>query len=83
MGDTGFHDNHEHASWCEYGDKWSDHYSWKTHDSTMNVDVEWDCDEYTIHVDCHDEYNYKLGNGKWNNVKETSYTTSAPSGTSG
>ncbi|HLW95231.1 MAG TPA: hypothetical protein VKS25_07645 [Solirubrobacteraceae bacterium] len=82
-GDTDFHGHDKHASSCQYDNEWSGDYSWQTQHSTMHVYVDWDCDDYTIHVHCGDEYQYKFGNKGWNDVKETSYTTTAPSGTSG
>ena len=67
----------------EHSGSWSSSYSWKTHDSTLYVNVVWDCKDVTIHVTCGDPITYKWGNGSWYDTKQESYTTIGYSGTPG
>jgi hypothetical protein len=67
----------------EHNGEWSSNYSWKTHDSTLYVNVVWNCEYLTVHVTCGDPITYKWGNGSWYDTKKESYTTIGYSGTSG
>ena len=59
---------------------WSSSYSWKTHDSTLYVNVVWNCKYLTIHVTCGDPISYEWGGGSWTDTKSESYTTIGSSG---
>jgi hypothetical protein len=79
---TSFH-NEKDASWCEYYGKHEHDYSFKTHDSTVDVDLFWDCKHLTVHFFCDKPFGYKFGNGPTSDIKLTSDTVIAPTGSSG
>jgi hypothetical protein len=64
----------------ENSGSWSSSYSWKTHDSTLYVNVVWNCKYLTIHVTCGDPISYEWGGGSWTDTKSESYTTIGSSG---
>ena len=64
----------------ENSGSWSSSYSWKTHDSTLYVNVVWNCKYLTIHVTCGDPISYQWGGGSWTDTKSESYTTIGSSG---
>jgi uncharacterized protein YceK len=81
-GNTSFK-GYENASWCQYHGPWSSSWSGKTKHSSWTVSVVWDCKHLTVHFSCGESFGYKFGNGSTYDIKETSYTTTAPNGASG
>jgi len=67
---------------AEHKGQWSYTDSWKTKHSILTVLWFWDCKHLTVTISCGQWFGFKWGGGSWGD-ELTSYTTTAPSVTSG